>query len=109
MNINKKTLRSLLSVLIVSSNIFFLGVNASAATIDESKTAGYNNNKGYVYNPELQIDLKVRSTSDINGYVETSPLVNTFLLDANLISLLFSIIGRHDKNNCSCLKLALRV
>ncbi len=72
MNINKKTLRSLLSVLIVSSNIFFLGVNASAATIDESKTAGYNinNDKGYVYNPELQIDLKVRSTSDINGDVE---------------------------------------
>ena len=46
---------------------------------------------------------------DINGYVETSPLVNIFLLDANLISILFSIIGRHDKNTCSCLKFALLV
>jgi len=71
MNINKKALRSLLSVLIVASNISFLGVNANAATTDESKTEGYNvNNKGYVYNPELQIDLKVRSTPDINGYVD---------------------------------------
>jgi len=71
MNVKKKILRSLLSVLIVASNISFLGVNASAATIDESKAEGYNaNNKGYVYNPELQIDLKVRSTPDINGYVE---------------------------------------
>ena len=45
----------------------------------------------------------------MNGYVETSPEVNTFLLAANLISLLFSIIGRHAKYNCSCLKFALLV
>ena len=71
MNINKKTLCGLLSVLIVASNISFLGVNANAATTDESKTERYSvNDKGYVYNPELQIDLKVRSTPDINGYVD---------------------------------------
>ena len=46
---------------------------------------------------------------DINGYVATKPLVNIFLLPANLISLLFSAIGLQDKNNCSCLKFALLV
>ncbi len=61
----------------------------------------------------MLVPQKIPSSSkildDIKGYVETSPLVNTFLLDANLISLLFSIIGRHDKYICSCLKLDLLV
>ena len=46
---------------------------------------------------------------EINGYVETNPEVNMFLLLAYLMSLLFSIIGKHDKNTCSCLKFALFV
>ena len=68
----KKTFLSLLSLLIVASSISFWGVNASAATVDQSKTEGYtvNNKKGYVYNPELQIDLKVRSAPNLNGYIE---------------------------------------
>jgi len=56
----------------VISNIFFLGVNVIAAMVDESEAEEYtvNNKKGYVYNPEFQIDLKVRSVPDLNGDVE---------------------------------------
>ena len=70
--IRKKTFLSLLSLLIVASNISLGGINASAATVDKSKTEEYivNNKKAYVYNPELQIDLKVRSTPDINASVD---------------------------------------
>ena len=46
---------------------------------------------------------------DINGYVETSELVNTFLFAASFMSELFSPVGIQDKNNCSCLKLVLLV
>jgi len=72
MNSKKKTFLSLLSLLIVASNISFEEVNARAAIVDESKSEGYtvNNKKAYVYNPELQIDLKVRSAPDLNGSVE---------------------------------------
>jgi hypothetical protein len=39
--------------------------------MDQSKSGQYTvNNKAYVYNPELKIDLKVRSTPDINGQVD---------------------------------------
>lgn len=68
---NKKILPKVLSVLIIASSFSFGGVNASAATIDQSKSGEYTvNNKAYVYNPELQIDLKVRSTPDLNGQVD---------------------------------------
>jgi hypothetical protein len=72
MNSKKKIFLSLLSILIVASNISLGGISASAAAIDQSKTEEYavNNKKAYVYNPELQIDLKVRKTPDINGYIE---------------------------------------
>jgi len=71
MKIKKKTLLSSLSVLIVASNISLGGVSASAATVDKSGTEKYTlNNKGYVYNPELQIDLKVRTAPNLNGEVE---------------------------------------
>jgi len=72
MNSKKKILINLLSLLVVASNISLGGVNASAATIDQIKAEDYrvNNKKAYVYNPELQIDLKVRSAPDLNGYVE---------------------------------------
>lgn len=69
--VRKRILLSLLSLLIAAGSISFGGVNASAATVDQSKTEGYIvNNKAYVYNPELQIDLKVRSTPDLNGSIE---------------------------------------
>lgn len=70
--VRKKTFLSLLSLLIVASSISLGGINASAATVDQSKTKEYtvNNEKAYVYNPELQIDLKVRSAPDLNGSVE---------------------------------------
>ena len=68
---NKKILPKVLSALIIASSFSFGGVNASAATIDQSKSGEYTvNNKAYVYNPELQIDLKVRSTPDLNGQVD---------------------------------------
>ena len=72
MNAKKKTFLRLLSLLIVASSISFGEVNASAATVDQSESEGYTVNikKAYVYNPELQIDLKVRTAPDINGSVE---------------------------------------
>ena len=65
--IRKKTLLSVLSLLIVAGSISLGGVNASAATVDQSNKV---NNKAYVYNPEIQIDLKVRSAPDINADVK---------------------------------------
>lgn len=68
---NKKILTGVLSSLLVAGSFSLGGVNASAATIDQSNSAQYTvNNKSYVYNPELQIDLKVRSTPDLNGQVD---------------------------------------
>ena len=46
---------------------------------------------------------------EINGYVATSPLVNTFLLAAFFKSKEFSISGNAVKYACSCLKYALLV
>ena len=46
---------------------------------------------------------------EINGYVATSPLVNTFLLAAFFKSIEFSINGNAVKYACSCLKYALFV
>lgn len=68
--IRKKTCLSLLSLLTVASSISLGGINASAATVTQNKTEVYTVNKAYVYNPELQIDLKVRSAPDINASVE---------------------------------------
>lgn len=66
----KKTLLGLLSLLTVASSISFGGVSASAATVDQSTTEeSAVNNKAYVLNPELQIDLKVRSVPNLNGDV----------------------------------------
>lgn len=72
MNSKKKILLSLLNLLIVASNTSLGGISASAVTVNQSKTEKYtvSNKKAYVYNPELQIDLKVRSAPDLNGYVE---------------------------------------
>lgn len=68
---NKKILQSVLSALIVAGSFSFGGINASAATTEQSKSGEYTtNNKAYVYNPELQMDLKVRSTPDLNGQVD---------------------------------------
>ena len=70
MNNKKRILSRVLSTLLVVSSVSLVGVNASAATIEQSKSAQYAvSNKAYVYNPELQIDLKVRSTPDLNGQV----------------------------------------
>ena len=63
----KKTLLGLLSLLVVLGNISFIGVSAIAETVNQNTV---NNKKAYVYNPELQIDLKVRTTPDINGEVD---------------------------------------
>lgn len=45
----------------------------TATTVDGGKTANctiiVNNKKGYVYNPELQIDLKVRSAPNTSGTI----------------------------------------
>jgi hypothetical protein len=70
MNGEKKIFLSLLSLLIVASSVSLGGVNASAATVDQGKAEEYTVNKAYVYNPELQIDLKVRSAPDLNAPVE---------------------------------------
>lgn len=72
MNSNKRIFLRLLSLLIVASSISVGGVNASAATVDQNKIEEYtvNNKKAYVHNPEIQVDLKIRSTPDLNGYVE---------------------------------------
>ena len=63
----KKTLLGLLSLLVILGNISFIGVSAIAETVNQNTV---NNKKAYVYNPELQIDLKVRTTPDINGEVD---------------------------------------
>lgn len=71
MNVNKKILSRVLSTLIVVSCVSLAGVNANAEIIDQSKSVDYVvNNKAYVYNPEIQIDLKVRATPDLNGQVD---------------------------------------
>lgn len=70
--IKRKTFLSVISLLIVTSSISLGGINASAETITQSETQEYkvNNEKAYVFNPELEIDLKVRSTPDLNASVE---------------------------------------
>lgn len=61
----------MLSLLALASSISFLEVSASAATVDQSTTEeSAVNNKAYVLNPELQIDLKVRSVPNLNGDVD---------------------------------------
>lgn len=68
---NKKIFQSVLSALIIAGSFSFGGINANAATTEQSKSGEYIvNNKAYVYNPELQIDLKVRTTPDLNGQVD---------------------------------------
>lgn len=67
----KKTFLGMLSLLALASSISFLEVSASAATVDQSTTEeSAVNNKAYVLNPELQIDLKVRSVPNLNGDVD---------------------------------------
>ncbi|WP_297424053.1 SH3 domain-containing protein [Clostridium sp.] len=63
-----KIVVSLLSLLIVANSVFVGTVNASAATLDQSTTK--EKNRAYVYNPELQIDLKVRLAPSLDGTVE---------------------------------------
>lgn len=66
----KKIFLGMLSLLALASSISFFGVSASAATVDQSTTEEFAvNNKAYVLNPELQIDLKVRSVPNLNGDV----------------------------------------
>lgn len=65
--IRKRIKLSLLSLLIVAGSISFLGVDAGAATLDQSNKV---NNKAYVNNPELQIDLKVRMAPDLSSEVK---------------------------------------
>lgn len=71
MNRKKIKLLSLLSLLIVAGSITMGGVSASAAIVEQSKIENYsvNNKKAYVFNPELQIDLKVRTTPDLSGEI----------------------------------------
>ena len=56
------------------------------------------------------VPQKIPSSSkideDMKGYVETNPLVNTFLLDEAFIYSLLSEIGKQDRKVCSCLKFA---
>jgi len=72
MNGKKKALLSLLIISIVASNISFLEISVSAATVDKSETQKYtvSNKKAYVYNPELENDLKVRAVPNLNGDVQ---------------------------------------
>ncbi|WP_160685326.1 SH3 domain-containing protein [Clostridium sp. C2-6-12] len=71
MKTKKKIFPMVLSALIGISSVSVVGVSASAATIEQGKSGQYIvNNKAYVYNPELQIDLKVRTTADLNGQVD---------------------------------------
>ena len=67
MNSKKKIIPKILSTLIVVSSFSLGGVNVKAATIDPNNLV---NNKAYVYNPELQVDLKVRTAPDLNGQVD---------------------------------------
>ena len=62
----------------------------------------------YIFVPQ-KMPSSSNKLEDIKGYVATNPLVKIFRLAANFTSLLFSTIGKQDKNNCSCLKLALLV
>ena len=59
------------------------------------------------------VPIKIPSSSkiadEINGYVATNPLVNTFLFAASFNSIELFIIGRDVKKACSCLKYALLV
>lgn len=69
--VRRKKLLKLLSLLVVAGNISIWGVSLSAAAVEQNKIQEYtvNSKKAYVYNPELQSDLKVRSASDLNGGV----------------------------------------
>ena len=72
MNSKKRSLLSLLIISIVASNLSFLEVGVSAATVDKNETQKYtvNNKKAYVYNPELETDLKVRAVPNTNGDIQ---------------------------------------
>jgi hypothetical protein len=65
--VRKKTFLRLLSLLVVLGNFSFVEVSASAETVNQNTV---NNKKAYVYNPELQIDLKIRRSPDLNGEVD---------------------------------------
>ena len=65
--VRKKTFLRLLSLLAVLGEFLFAEVSASAETVNQNTV---NNEKAYVYNPELQIELKVRTTPDLNGEVD---------------------------------------
>lgn len=65
--VRKKTFLRLLSLLAVLGEFLFTEVSASAETVNQNTV---NNEKAYVYNPELQIELKVRTTPDLNGEVD---------------------------------------
>lgn len=67
MKIKKIRLLGLLSSLIIASNISIGAISVNAATIDQSKTV---DKKAYVNNPELQIDLKIRTSPDLNATVD---------------------------------------
>jgi hypothetical protein len=70
--VRKKIFLGSLSLLIIAGSVSFGGVSASAATVAQSSVVVYavNNQAAYVNNPELEIDLKVRATPDLNGNVE---------------------------------------
>ena len=62
----------------------------------------------YIFVP-IKIPFGSKIVEDINGYVESKPDVNIFLLAAFFIISLFSDIGKVAKNISSCLKFALLV
>ena len=68
----------------------------TATTVDGSKTANctitVNNKKGYVYNRELEIDLKVRSAPNLNG------AVLGYLYNYEKIEILDTIFDNNNNN-----------
>ncbi|MFT8350657.1 SH3 domain-containing protein [Clostridium saccharoperbutylacetonicum] len=69
---NKKMkLLGLLSSFAVVGSLTLGTVRANAATVAQSQNETYSyNKKAYVNNPELQFDLKVRTSPDLNGKVD---------------------------------------
>ena len=63
----KKTFFRLVSLLVILGNFSFVEVIASSEVVNQNII---NNKRAYVYNPELQIDLKVRTAPDLNGELE---------------------------------------
>lgn len=72
MKLNKRAMKAIVGTVIVTSNIMYSGINANATIVDNNVKEEYSiiKNIGYVYNPEVQIDLKVRSAPSVNGKIE---------------------------------------